>query len=204
MKKLSVILITIILAGCSSKPKSIADVGFEYLEKNDYLTAEKYFRQSANEGDSFGIIGLGAIAYKNKNIEKARNYFSQAANRGNSYGYFLLSKTYLNTTPKNCKLGLTHLISASWAGNNEAIKDLYNYFNTVTDNNVNYKDYIYGVNATILFNYNQYDTMSMANMINKSSFSPAEKERRYKHYLTHNDRVMASLLQKCENMDFKF
>lgn len=202
MKKLITVLLTsVMLTSCSLKPKSYTNIALDHFKKQDYVNAEKYFRLAANSGDSLGIIGLGNLALLKKDLAKAEQLYLQAYHRGNAFGAYALSQLYFyKVEPKNCKQGLNYLIASAWAGESTAIDELRNSFGTVTSN----VDYRYWGNAAVLHNYNRNSNAAMAKIINNSNFSKAEKERQYRNYLAHNDKVIADLLQKCENMQFNF
>lgn len=143
MKKITLVLmLSAILAGCSSSPSQpvnpsqpvvkrdpLLEEGENYLLQNDLVNAEKSFRLAAKNGNPAGIIGLGLIAHRQGNLQQEENYYKQAYDRGNIFAGYKLAKFYMKTlSPRNCHLGIVYLVEAGLKGNVDALDSLKNEF----------------------------------------------------------------------------
>ncbi|MDD5168925.1 MAG: tetratricopeptide repeat protein [Syntrophales bacterium] len=85
MKKLHYILmfaLVCLVFGCAatiSKDMQLSEQGFEYLNKGNYVEAEKYYDQALaeNPNNPYAILNLGVIYQNTKRIPKAKEMYQK-------------------------------------------------------------------------------------------------------------------------------
>ena len=96
----------------SGNNSAFSDLAWQYLKRNDFTIAKKYYMKAIEYGDNDALIYLGVLYSEQNEYEKAEYYYLRAIETENNYASIFLTLLYFEQS-KNSKLSL-ELIQKSY------------------------------------------------------------------------------------------